>query len=141
VPVRPEPEQQEVELDAVELVVVLAGGIGRLQLTANPVHVGLLAQPVEQRLLREPVVRALVVGRHRSLVAPPDGCAAPVGLELRGLHVRVAGAASPGEDDRAAAARLLREQLRDRRRRLVRDVERDVSHGLLPAPGSAPWRR
>ena len=54
----------------------------RAELALDPVHRAAAPRRVEQRALREPVVRALVVGRHAALVAPPELRVAPVAPQL-----------------------------------------------------------
>ena len=73
VPVRPEAEQQEVELDPRERVVELVCGRLRRELAADAVHLEWrYREPREQRSLSEQEVRELVVGWHTAVVAPPD---------------------------------------------------------------------
>ena len=124
VAVAAEPEQEQVQLDAVERRVVLGGGVGGRELAAHPVHLERrYGQPVEERLLREAIVRALVLGRHAALVAPPQRHLAPVRLELGRALVGLGDRVAAGEHDRAAAGRLLCEQLGDDRGWIVDDVE------------------
>ena len=94
-PSGPSPSSSRSSSTSCECVVELVGGLGRRQLAADPVHLGRRRlEPVEQGLGREPVVRALVVGRDASLVAPPERDAAPVRLERCRQLVRAAAASS-----------------------------------------------
>ena len=68
--VSPDSKQDEFEHDAPQLELVLGGGLLRGKLPPNPVLDGRASlQPVEQPLAYQPIVRALVVGRHRAVVA------------------------------------------------------------------------
>ena len=119
-----EPEQQQLQLDALEQSVVLVGGNCGIELATHAMHRRRgHCEPVEERLLREAVVRALVVGRDATLVAPPESDLAPVGLEPCGVLIGVADRRAAGEHDRAASARLRGNQFGDRRNGIVDNVE------------------
>ena len=80
---------------------------------------------VEQRALRHRVVRALVVGRHAALVAPPQLDAAPVRLQPRRGLVRELGLLPPESAMCPPLARRLGEQLARAARRGLGVVEDD----------------
>jgi hypothetical protein len=90
----------------------------------------LAGDAVDQRDARHVVVRALVVRRSATLVAPPQLDAGPVLLELRYELVRALRSRAAGEHDVAAGACGLREPLRDDARSalgVVRDDDLDVA--------------
>jgi hypothetical protein len=73
----------------------------------------LVLEIVQQRPLGEAEVRALVLRRHATLVAPPDPRAAPFRLELRGELVGPARRRAAGERDLLRGAGGSREELGD----------------------------
>ena len=138
-PVRPDAEQEEVELGVVELLLVPRSGCFLPELALDAVHAsGRALDPVEQRPLRHAVVRVLVLGRHTALVAPPELDLAPVRLELRGLLVCAFGCLPAGEHDVPPLARSPCEARGDDARELTlvfEDDELDVVH-CSPAASS-----
>ena len=84
VAVRPDAEEIQPQAHAFECRVVLGRGLLGIGLAADPAHGSRLhGEVVEQRPLRHAEVRALVVRRHATLVAPPDLDVAPVRLQPR----------------------------------------------------------
>src|SRR5512133_923099 len=139
VPVRPDAEQYEVERGVAELALVVCGGLLLAQLAPDAMDgVRAVLEAVEQRELRQPVVRALILGRHAALVAPPDGRPAPVGGPLGSFFVRPHRRLAAGQEDVAALARPARQALADDGSELLLvldDDELDVPH-CSPAASS-----
>jgi hypothetical protein len=88
VPVGADSEQDEVELGAAQLLVVVGGGLLGVTLAADAVDVGRHGEAVEQGLAHEVVVGARVRGRHAALVGEPEVDAAPARFQPRGQAVR-----------------------------------------------------
>ena len=123
-PVGPDPLQREAEPNACQQPVVLCRGGLAAELAVDPLHfAGLSPNPVEESSLDQEIVRAVIVGRHAPLVAPPQARAAPVRLELCGLLVRGAGRVTARECDRLTASCCFDEKLGGSALRVDRDVE------------------
>ena len=134
-PVRPEPQQDEIERRAVEQLVVLLCRRLRASLAVDPMRLGRLGgQPVEQPLLCEAVVRTLVVRRDGALVPPPQRRPAPVRLLPGRELVRAAGRLAAREYDRRACACGRDQRVRDDRSYLLFGSD---SNELDPEQGQA----
>ena len=145
VPVRAEPEQQEIELrrpSGAQLVLVGIGGLVRSELAGDPHHrrrarvADPLAQGVEQRLPGHRVIRVLVVGGHATVVAEPERRAGPVSRCLGGLLVGRPRGRAPGEDDVATGGGGLDQHLGAHRRGVRHDPQRDRHAGQNPRAAS-----
>ena len=136
-----DPHQRESERDALELGVVLVGGLAGRELALDAVDLRPAREAVEQRLADQPVVRVPVGGRHDALVDPPQVDAAPVGPQDRHALVRVARARAAGEADMAARVDRFGDSLRRRLGRRGGVVEDDQLDVRQLSPSASAFER